>query len=79
MKAHAAICLLCLTAGAALGHFNGRHATSAQLVDTCGRLSVVVFHDGDPESKRRFHCFEIDPPGERDESVQGQRALVPVI
>ena len=74
MKAYVAICSLCLLAGTALGHFNGRYSAASHFIENCDRLSMVEFHDKDADVKRRFHCFEIAPP-----TARNQRALVPMI
>lgn len=65
MKATLALCCLCLAAGVALGHFNGKHAAAARFIDNCESTTVVVFHDVEADVRRNFHCFEIAVPERR--------------
>ena len=71
MKLYVAMCSLSLLAGAALGHFSGKASTEASFLDDCAGTSFVVLDDGKGNTRRHFHCFEIDaetPPGRSSRS-----------
>lgn len=60
MKLYVAICSLSLMAGAGLGYVNGKVTTVSSFVDDCSDRSIVVLDDAGDQSRRHFHCFEID-------------------
>lgn len=79
MKAYVAMCSLSLAAGAALGHFNGKYAAASHFIDSCDSVKIVAFQDREADTRRDFHCFEIESREHRKIPAKEQRAPVRMI